>query len=162
MRTDQKFALRHRTLRKLLIASLATAVTAIGIVAAPSAAADATENLRAAVAAARGASSCGPLRSDPTVDQVAHLVNQSSDDWLNFASRAVPETDALPPLKDLGYPANTAAILTSATPDDGTSVKALILQGFAKISDCSYTSFGVATTYNDRKGIFVMTAVLAG
>ena len=162
MRTDQKFALRHRAQRRLVTAFLATVFTATGIAAAPSAVADPTENLRAAVVAARGASSCGPLRSDPTVDQVAYLVNQSSDDWLNFASRAVPEIDALPPLKDLGYPANTAAILSGATPDDGTSVKGLILQGYAKIPDCAYTSFGVATTYNERKGIFVMTAVLAG
>lgn len=136
---------------------------AAGVAAAPpSAAADPTEVLRSAVAAARGASSCGPLRSDPTVDQVAYLVNQSTDDWFNFASRAVPETDALPPLRDFGYEASTAAILSSATPDEGTAVKALVLQGYAKIPDCSYTSFGVATTYNARKGLFLMTAVLAG
>jgi uncharacterized protein YkwD len=162
VRFDEKLALRVRMPSLRVTAALATVFATVGVATAPCATADPTDTLRAAVAAVRGAGSCGPLRSDPTVDQVAQKVNQSTDDWLNFTSRAVPETDALPPLKDFGHPANKAAILSSGTPDSGTAVKALVLQGFAKIPDCTYTSFGVATTYNVKKGIYLMTAVLAG
>lgn len=162
MRIDEKLAFRVRLLSRRVTAVFATAFATIGLAAAPCAAADPTESLRAALVAARGAASCGPLRSDPTVDQAAQGVNKSTDVWLNHTSRAVPETDAVPILRDLGYAADKAAILSSGTNDEGTAVKALILQGYAKIPDCSYTSFGVATTYNAKKEIFLMTAVLAG
>jgi hypothetical protein len=114
------------------------------------------------LAAARGGVACGSLRADPTIDRVAEKVNESTDGWLNHTTRAVPETDALPALKDFGFNAAKAAILTSTTPDAGTAVKALVLEGFAKIPDCSYSAYGVASTFNTKKKDFVMTAVLAG
>jgi len=148
--------------RRVKVAA-ATVLTIVGLATAPpAAAADPTESLRAAVVAARGASSCGPLRPDPTVDRVAQGVVKSTDVWIDHTSRAVPETDAVPILRDLGYAVDKAAILSSATDDAGTAIKALVLQGFARIPDCSYTSFGVATAYNATKEIYVMSAVLAG
>jgi len=162
VRIGAKSASRVRIPSWRITGAFATAFTTVGLTAAPCAAADPTESLRSALAAARGGAACGSLRSDPTIDRVAEKVNESTDGWLNHTARAVPETDALPALKDFGYNAVKAAILTSTTPDVGTAVKALVLQGWAKIPDCSYTSYGVATTYNANKKDFVMTAVLAG
>lgn len=156
MRIDKKTVLR------LGVPSLTVACTIVGVTVAPCAAAEPADSLRAAIAAARSAAPCGPLRSDPTIDQVADKINESTDDWLNHTSRAVPETDALPALKDSGVNASKAMILSGNTPDVGNAVKAIILQGFAKIPDCSYSSFGVATTYNAGKHLNLLTAVLAG
>lgn len=161
MPTDERLTFRVRSSSRV-IAALATVLTSAGLTVAPCAAASPTESLRAAVAAARGGAACGSLRSDPTIDRVAEKINETTDGWLDHATRAVPETNALPVLKDFGYDATKAAMLSSTTPDVGTAVKALVLQGWAKIPDCSYTAYGVATTYNAKKEDFVMTAVLAG
>jgi hypothetical protein len=142
------------------MAMVAIAFTTVGFAVAPPAAADSTDSLRAAVAAARG-TACGPLRSDPVVDQAAEGINETTNKWIDHAARAVPEADALPVLKDLGYGGSKAAILSSAANDDGDAIKGLILQGFAKIPDCSYTDVGVSTMYNTTKDMILMTVVLA-
>jgi hypothetical protein len=174
MRIDETMTFRSRTAKRYVrprdgarrrrvhrgMAALAIVFTIVGFVVAPPAAADPPGRLRAALAAARGAA-CGPLHSNPVVDKAAEGINGTTDKWINHASRGVPETDALPVLKDLGYGGSKAAILTSAAQDDGNAVKALILQGFAKIPDCSYTDVGVSTIYNSTKDMFLMTAVLA-
>ena len=129
--------------------ALAVGFTTVGLVGAPHAAADWTENLRTALAAARG-STC-ELRSDPIIDQAAQGINASTDSWINNASRAVPETDAVPVLRDLGFNASKAEILSSSSTNEGDAVKGLILQGWAKIPDCSYTAYGVSTSYNAKK-----------
>lgn len=141
-------------------AALAVGLTTAGLVGAPPAAADWTENLRSAVAAARG-SSC-ELRSDPIIDNAAQGINESTDKWIDNASRAVPETDALPVVNDFGFNASKATILSSAANNEADAIKALLLQGFAEIPDCSYTAYGVSTTYNAKKDNILMTAVLAG
>lgn len=140
----------------------AAALTVAGIVLAPVASADATESLRAAVAGARP-STCGPIRSDPLIDQVANEITDTTDRYINFAARAVPETDALPLLKDLGYSgASKAQILSGSATNAFSSIKALLLQGFAALPDCSYTAYGVATMYNAKKDVVLVTAVLVG
>lgn len=133
----------------------------VGVVMAPPAAADATDSLRAAVAAARG-TACGPLRSDPVIDQAAAEINQTTDRWINLASRAVPETDPLTPLKDLGYGGSKATTLSGAAKTDGDAIKATILQGWAKFPDCAYTDFGANAMYNAKKDMILTTVVLAG
>jgi hypothetical protein len=138
-----------------------TALTIVGVAVPPSAGADSTDSLRAAVAAARG-TACGPLRSDPVVDQAATEINETTDRWINNAARAVPETDALSPLKDLGYGGSKATILSGAAKTDGDAIKATILQGFAKLPDCSYTDFGVNALHNAKKDMILTTVVLAG
>ncbi|MGV0826226.1 hypothetical protein ABQF35_25460 [Mycobacterium syngnathidarum] len=130
-----------------------------GVTAGP-AVADDTENLRAAVSAARP-TTCGPLRSDPIIDQAAEGVNKTTDRWINHAARAVPETDALAVLKDLGYGGSKARILSGASTSAGNAIKATILQGFRDLPDCSYTDFGVSTLYNEKKGMILTTVVLA-
>ena len=70
---------------------VAAALAVASLAGSPAASADATDSFRAAVAAARP-SACGPIRSDPLIDQVAFEINDSTDRWINFASRAVPES----------------------------------------------------------------------
>jgi hypothetical protein len=139
----------------------AIAFTTVSVSTAPLAVAGTGDSLRAAVAAARG-TSCGALRYDPIVEQSAQKVNETTDKWINHASRAVPETNALPLLKDLGYRGTKAAILSGASKTDGDAIKGLILQGHLTIPDCSYTDFGVGAMRNETKGMILTTVVLAG
>ncbi|WP_284235532.1 hypothetical protein [Mycobacterium antarcticum] len=136
-------------------------MTIVSVAVAPSAVADSTDSLREVVAAARG-SACAPLRSDPVIDQAATEINETTDSWLNNASRAVPETDALPLLKDLGYGSSKATTLSGAAKNEGDAIKALIIQGYTKLPDCSYTDFGVSVLYNAKKDMTLTTVVLAG
>ena len=136
------------------------AFTAASVSMAPSAVADSSDTLRAALLAARGAS-CGPLRSDPLVEKTAAEVNASNDKWLNHDARVEPEPDALPRLKDLGYGGSKAAILLGAGATDANSIKALLLQGYLKIPDCSYTDYGVSAVHNTSKDMILTTVVLA-
>ncbi len=151
-------AFSHRTTARMCVA--VTALTIVGVASAPSAAADPDESLRAAVTAVRAAQ-CPPLHSLPVIDDAAEKINKTTDDWINFASRAVPETDAVPVLNDLGYPASKAKILSGAAKNFSDSVKATLLQGFAVLPDCSYTDFGVSSIYNARKDLMLVTVVLA-
>jgi len=136
------------------------AFTTASVSMAPSAVADSSDTLRAALLAARGAS-CGPLRSDPLVEKTAAEVNASNDKCLNHEARVVPEPDALPRLKDLGYGGSKAAILTGAGATDANSIKALLLQGYLKIPDCSYTDYGVSALHNTSKDMILTIVVLA-
>ncbi|OBJ42503.1 hypothetical protein A5630_20875 [Mycolicibacterium mucogenicum] len=133
---------------------------AAAIALAPAAAADTADTVRTAVGGARG--DCRPLRPSPMMDQAAAQINKTTDDWINFTSRSLPETDALPVLKDLGYGGSTSAILSAASATEVGVVKATLLQGYAKIPDCSYSDIGVSTTYNQRKRLILTTVVLAG
>jgi hypothetical protein len=146
---------------KLGMCLATSALTIVGVSMAQSARADTGDDLRTATAAARGAG-CGPLRSDPTIDQAAAAINETTDRWIDNAARSVPETDALPLLKELGYGGTRAAILSGAAENPGDAIKVLLLQGFAKISDCSYTDFGVGSLYNAKKNMILTTVVLAG
>lgn len=148
----------RRTTTALSVA--ASALTCISIALAPCAGADSNASIRSAVSAAHA--SCPPLRPVPVIDEAAKLINGTTDKWINFASRSVPDNDALPVLQDLGYPAHKAYILSGAAKDLGTSIKAAILSGFAVLPDCSYTSVGVDSTYNARKALVLVTVVLAG
>ena len=143
------------------IAAVAGAFAVAAVATAPTATADTTDNLRAAVAEARGGA-CGPLQSDPMIDQAALKINITTDKWINNEARAVPETDALPLLKDLGYGGSKAAILSGAASPDAQAIKAVLLQGYAKIPDCSYTAYGVSAMYNAKKELTLTTVVLAG
>jgi hypothetical protein len=137
---------------------LALATATVYVV--PSASADSGDSLRAAVAAARG-SSCGPLRSDPVIDQAAEDINGTTDKWLEHAARVPPETNALAVLQDRGYQGTKAAILSGAGYTDVNAIKAALLQGYLKIPDCSFTDYGVSALYNQSKNMILTTVVLA-
>ncbi len=133
----------------------------VGVATAPSAAADTSANLRDAVAAVRG-TSCGPLRLDPVIDKAAGMINETTQEYIDHAARFVPEADALSVLKDLGYGGTKAAILSGASTIDANAIKGILLQGYAKIPDCSYTDIGVSALHNTTKDLILMTVVLAG
>lgn len=136
------------------------AFTTATVAVAPSAMAHPSDTLRNAVVAARPAS-CGPLRSDPVVDQAAEDVNGTTDKWIDHAARVVPETNALAVLKDLGYRGAKAAILSGVGKTDVNAIKATLLQGYDKIPDCSYTDYGVSAQHNKSKDVILVTVVLA-
>lgn len=142
-----------------LSAAMVTFVT-VGMALAPPAAADTVDKLRAAVAASRGAS-CGPLRDDPIVAEAAYNINVSNDVWLDHGSRAVPVPDAMPLLKDLGYGGSKATILYGAGKTEVNSIKALLLQGYLNIPDCSYNDVGVSVLQGNSAGWILSTVVLA-
>lgn len=150
---------RHvRVQRASWVAVLALIAASVSV--APPATADSTGSLAAAVMAARGVS-CGPLRANPMVQQAAEDVNESNDKWLNHAARAVPVPDATALLKDLGYGATTSAILVGAGSTSADSIKALLLQGYLKIPDCSFVDFGVSSLHNASKDMILTAVVLA-
>ncbi|MEZ0355254.1 hypothetical protein [Mycobacterium sp. SA01] len=155
--TGLRFELPSRV--RITTGMLATALSLTSVCMAPAALADSTDLLRAAVAAARPAA-C-PLRSNPVVDQAAEEINQTTDRWINNAARAVPETNALTVLRDLGYDGTTASILSGAATAPANAIKATLLQGFDKLPDCSYKDFGVSTLYNAKKDMTLTTVVLA-
>jgi hypothetical protein len=151
--------LRHNSVQRASWVAVLALLTA-SVSALPPATADSTDSLTPAVMAARGVS-CGPLRANPIVRQAADEVNDSNDKWLNHASRAVPVPDALPLLKDLGYGGSRAAILLGAGRTPADSIKALLLQGYLKIPDCSYVYFGASSLHNASKDMILTAVVLA-
>jgi hypothetical protein len=159
-RQDGRSPSRSRRRNPLGIGLATIALTIVSVSAAHSARADTGDDLRTAIAVARG-TACTPLRSDPVFDQAAAAINGTTDKWINNASRAVPETDALPLLKELGYGGSKSTILSGAAANRGDAIKALLLEGYAKIPDCSYTDFGVSALYNAKKDMILTTVVLA-
>jgi hypothetical protein len=137
-------------------------VLSTGLSLAPSALADPAANLRDAVASARGGTSCGPLRYNPVVEQVARVINRSTDDYLNHTATRVPIPDPLDGLKDLGYGGTKAYLLQGADRSDALAIKGALLEGYAAIPDCSYTDFGVSMWRNETTGYNLVSSVLAG
>lgn len=138
---------------------------------APTVAADPLSGLREAFAAARAGTSCEPLRYDPIVEQAARVFNEMTDDYLNHDATRVQNKDTtpgsipdpLPGLKTLGYSGTKAYLVQGAQQDQARAIKALLLQGQAlnKISDCTYTDFGVDMRFNADSGYHLAAVVLA-
>lgn len=124
--------------------------------------ADQTENLRSAVDQVRAGTSCGAFRSDSIAEQVAAEANNSTQEYLDHTATQVPITDPLPGLKILGYPGSRATLIQGASRDEAAAIKVLILQGFDKLPDCSYTDIGVSTQVNPATGYVLTAVVLAG
>jgi hypothetical protein len=148
------------------VQGIASAVTAMTILSAsltlaPSAVADSVDNLRTAVMTVRSAS-CGPLRSNPLVEQAAKEVNRSTDAWRDFNARAVPVPDPLPLLKDLGYGGTKAKAVSGAGQTDAAAIKGLVIQGYLDIPHCSYTDYGVSVLRNRTTNFVLAVLVLAG
>lgn len=151
-----------RHARRVASVTAIMTVVAIGIAPVPAARADATANLRLAVAQVRAATSCPALSSSPVVDQVAAKINQSTQNYMDHQATQTPITDPLTGLKILGYPGAKASLLQGASTDDADSIKALILQGYDKIPDCAYTDIGANMQQNERTGYWLTVVVLAG
>lgn len=145
-----------------LTALLATAVSSTSLLA-PSAVADATDDVSAAVVADRAGSSCAPLRADPVVNRVADVVNKSYSDWLDHKVNHAPIKDPRPGLKELGYGGAKGVFVGGVSQDsEAEAIKATLLEGFDKIPDCSYTDYGVSLLRNENSGWYLIALVLAG
>lgn len=127
---------------------------------APTATADSTDSLTEAVMAMRAAA-CGPLRLDPIVEEAAAEINDSTDKWIDHVARAAPVTESLPLLKDLGYGGSKSTFVLGAGRSAADSIKALLLQGYRKIPDCSYVDYGVSSLHNESKDMILTVVVLA-
>ncbi|KUH85960.1 hypothetical protein AU187_04370 [Mycobacterium sp. IS-1556] len=145
-------------------------ILAGSIAVAPSAIADSADALRSAVNSMRSGT-CGPLRPDPALEEAAADINRSADAWIDHTARAAPfelrspvdePADPLPLLKDLGYGGTRARMLQGAHLTEFQSIKALLLQGYDAIPDCSYTDYGANVLQNQNTGSILTTVVLAG
>jgi hypothetical protein len=143
-------------------ATVIVTVLSAGVSLAPLALADSAANLSDALGSARAGTSCGPLRLDPVVQQVADKVNQSDQDWLDHTATQVPITDPLPGLKILGYRGGKANAVRGAGKTEANAIKGMLLEGYNRIPDCSYTDYGASMLRNDRTGWYLATVVLAG
>ena len=114
------------------------------------------------MASARSGTSCGSLRYNQVVEQVAQIINRSTDDYLNHAATRVPILDPLEGLKDLGYGGTKAHLLQGAGKSDAVAIHGALLQGYGAIPDCSYTDFGLSMRRNETTGYNLASVVLAG
>jgi hypothetical protein len=146
----------------IVSAVVVLAVFSGGILLPSPALADPSETFKSAVASARAGTSCGPLRYNPVVEQVAQISNRSTDQYLNHATAKVPVSDPAPGLKDLGYHGKKGALLNGAARNEADAIKATLLEGFDKVPDCSYTDFGVSMLRNQWNGYYLTSLVLAG
>jgi hypothetical protein len=133
-----------------------------GALQAPSALADSVANLRDAVSSARGGTSCGPLRYNTVVEHVAEIINRSNVDYINHTATQVPIKDAAAGLIDLGYGGKRGVPLQGAATNEVDAIKGVLVEGYAAISDCSYTDFGVSMLRNESTGYTLASLVLAG
>jgi hypothetical protein len=149
--------------RRLWIASAAVTLTVLSaaISLAPSVLADPSASFKSAVVQARAGTSCGPLRYNPVVEQVAEISNRSTDNYLIHNLATSPVDDPLPGLKDLGYGGSKAALLRGAAKNEADAIRGALLEGFDKFPDCSYTDFGVSMLRNQSTGYYLSSLILA-
>ncbi|MCV7101344.1 hypothetical protein [Mycobacterium palustre] len=147
------------------------AFVAASVAQAPAASADFAGDLANAVMQARG-TSCGQLRRDPSADQTAVFVVQTTNKYLNHTARVAPGrvnaqgqliVDPLPMLKDLGSKASSAKSIEGAGKTQADAIKSTVITGYRDIPNCSYTEYGMAVLPNDNPdGYFLTALVLAG
>ena len=85
-----------------------------------------------------------------------------TDEWLDHTGTEIPPEDPLVGLNILGYRGNHAKLLQGAGKTESNSIKALLLEGYNKIPDCSYTDYGASMLLNERTGQYLTAVVLAG
>ncbi|MCV7150131.1 hypothetical protein [Mycolicibacterium pyrenivorans] len=156
------------------MAAIALVVPAAVTLAAP-ASADLTASLRSAVVSARGGA-C-PLRSNPLVEQVNRIANESTRTYKNRVSQgAQPVDDPAPGLKALGYSGTKSKLLRGWADNEADAIKALLLQGAVDverdsnldvqdrppfIADCAFTDYGADMIYDEISGYYT-SVILAG
>lgn len=153
---------QRRSCRPWVAMSAALTLTSVSVLLPVPAQATGTDTLRSAVDQARAGTSCGPLTPNPIVEEVAAKINQSTQDYLNHEAHQIPTTEPLSGLKILGYPGSKGALIQGANRDDALAITALLLQGYDKIPDCSYTDVGVDMRWNQASGYALTAVVLAG
>jgi hypothetical protein len=129
---------------------------------APPAGADAVDMVKNAVTAARAGSSCGPLRSDPTVQRVAEVINKSFKDWADHNATHVPIEDPQPGLNELGYRGKGVYFGGASTKSQAEAIRAALLEGYTFIPDCAYSDVGASMVLDEGSGQNLVAVVLAG
>jgi hypothetical protein len=150
--------MRHRRTGHLIAVLAAAVGTAIAT--APLVVADPVTTLTRAVDAARGASRCAPLQSDPLVERATQMATQQTSDYIGHRSPAVPFTDPMQALKTIGYTGSKAILLSGYGMSEADAAQGLILQGHALIPDCQYTQYGV-DAMRDSGGFNLTSVILA-
>lgn len=154
----------QRVLRQsVLSCNVGVALLVAAVVVSPTPA-GASPEVDEAVAVARGASSCGLLRHNATVEQAADIVNRSTYAYLSKDSFDVP-ADAPHPtavLRDLGIPTDKAISLQGAGRTTADAIKGALLQGYKAIPDCAYTEIGTSILFEEQSGYALVVAILVG
>ena len=149
--------------RRLIAVAIGTVVASL--VAAPAASADPTGDLRSAVAAKR--KNCPALQQDPILDGVAERADRETQDYAQNIARFQPMEDPMPTLKQLGYPAGKAKLLSGYSAPDRPdpqqrAIYGATLFGWDTIPDCTYTRYGAHAMTNPVNGNATSAVVLAG
>lgn len=145
------------------IAAVAAVMICVAVAAPPKSAADATGNLQAQVDAARRG--CPALQLDPVLTGVAQRANGETQSNIEHTARSLPFEDPTPVVRDLGYPAGKAKLLTGYGGDEAKAIHGAVLFGWEAIPDCSYTKYGVNVidgSVGGSGGYWLAAIVLAG
>lgn len=136
----------------------------VALAAAPPAATELGSQFESAIGAARGASTCEPLRHDDVLDKAAEIVNRSTYSYLNYSAADVPADNPNPAaiLADLGIKTDRALALQGAGRSPADAVKGALLQGYKAIPDCSYTTIGTSLVSEEQSGYVLVVAILVG
>lgn len=136
----------------------------LAMLSAPWAVADRAPAVEQAVASARRAAPCGPLKYDATIEHAADIINRSTYTFLNHTAENVPIDDPHPVAitKDLGITASKVTSLQGAGRTTANAVKGMLLEGRNDLPDCSYTNFGTSMLYEERSGYTLVVVLLVG
>lgn len=147
--------------RDVLNALLVCAVSATSVlVTAPVANASPSPTVAAAVQAARGQSTCGPLRTDSLTQQVADMSIQETSDYKSHRNAAVPFTDPMPALRTVGFGGSKSILLSGYGADEASALHGVLLEGHLALVNCSYSLYG-ASAARDDEGASLVSVVLA-
>lgn len=88
------------------------------------------------------------------------MANQSTSDYVNHRSAAVPFSDPMPALKTIGFTGDARGMLLSGTgPTEADALHGVILQYQAFKPDCTFTQLGVDAR-RDPAGYNLAAAIL--
>lgn len=143
---------------RVIVVAVTTAVTVM--VLAPSSSADATADLRSAVAAKRG--TCPALQSDPVLDGVAQRANLETQNYAGHSARFQPMEDPMPMLRKLSYPAGKAKLFAGFGDTQETAIYGATLFGSETLPDCTYTRYGADVLTSTSTANTTAAIVLVG
>ncbi len=144
--------------RPALLVGLSSAALVLTLAAAPTAAADTTSDLRAAVLGVRAG--CPSMQADSTLDKVAERANYETQAYYTHTAQSIPFEDPMPELRDLGYHANKAKLIPSYGDSVEKAIGGITMAGFQAIPDCSYTRYGVNVLDNSSSAGYVLAALM--
>lgn len=142
----------------VILAIATTFIVALSL-AAPSLA-DPTADLTSSVQSARGR--CPSLQEDPALDEAAQRATRETDANIQHEAKFLPFEDAMPVLREMGYPTSKAKLLAGYGTEPAKAIRGAVLQGWEALPDCSYVKYGANALTNDSQGYVLTAVVLAG